>query len=87
MGKWAGAYRADKRRKELDRIKHREDKEKRLAERRAVQKEYDIAHGIIPPDPVDPAAAPAVGTPAPEGATVTVTAETVKAGTVKTETK
>lgn len=56
MGKWPGAYRADKRRKEVDRLKNRDEKEKRLAERRAAQKAYDIEHGLIPPDPVDPAA-------------------------------
>jgi hypothetical protein len=43
MGKWAGAYRADKRRKEIERLKAREEKEKRLAERRALLKQGEGA--------------------------------------------
>ena len=77
MGRWPGAYRADKRRKELDRLKNRDEKEKRMAERRAAQRAYDIAHGIIPPDPPDGTQPPAPDTAGANGATAPVTTEAV----------
>jgi len=74
MGKWAGAYRAEKRRKEVGRIKNREEKEKRLAERRARQAEFDAEH------PESAPGAPAGTAPVTDTVPAESTAATVEAG-------
>jgi hypothetical protein len=75
VGKWAGAYRAEKRRKEIERQKSKEEKLKRLAARREQAKTGSEAGSEAPTADATAPVPPVAEQPVVATATVTAPVE------------